>query len=219
MPKLALPNFSKGEIAPDLYGRIDTAQYSAALKKARNFVVQKYGGVTFRSGTRMVGKIDDPTKPVRLIPFQFSISQSYVMVMGQGLMRPVALGGFVVEQNTKITAITKGFPTILTIPFHGYEVGDRIYFSGIEGTVELNGQFAVVATVPDDDTITVLIDSTAYGDFEESDGTENVAPPPAPPAPPPVPPPYVPPDPPDVGGGGGRDYNWRDGRSFNEAIP
>lgn len=217
MPKLALPNFSKGEIAPDLYGRIDTAQYSAALKKARNFVVQKYGGVTFRSGTRMVGKVDDPTKPVRLIPFQFSISQSYVMVMGQGMMRPIALGGFVVEQNTKITAITKGFPTILTIPFHGYEVGDRIYFSGIEGTVELNGQFAVVATVPDDDTITVLIDSTAYGDFEESDGTENVAPPPAPPAPPPVPPPYVPPDPPEVGGGGGRDYNWR--RFNNGEIP
>lgn len=209
MPKIALPNFSKGEISPDLYGRIDTAQYSAALKVARNFIVQKYGGVTFRSGTRLVGKVDDPTKPVRLVPFQFSISQSYVMVMGQGTMRPAALGGFVLEQNTKITAVTKGNPTILTVPFHGYEVGDRIYFTGVEGMIELNNRFGKVLSTPDADTVTVDIDSTNFADFISSDGTENVAPPPPPPAPPPVPPVVPPPPPPDVGGGGGRDYNWR----------
>lgn len=212
MPKIALPNFSKGEIAPDLYGRIDTAQYSAGLKVARNFIVQKYGGVTFRSGTRMVGKIDDPTEPVRLISFQFSINQSYVMVMGQGLMRPVALGGFVIEQNTKITGVTKGATTLLEIPFHGYEVGDRVYINGVEGMTELNGRFAEVLTVPDDDHVTVDIDSTSFSDFISSDGTENVAPQPAPPAPPVVPPPYVPPELPDVGGGGGFDYNWRYGQ-------
>lgn len=213
MPKIAMPNFSKGEIAPDLYGRIDTAQYNAGLKVARNFIVQKYGGVTFRSGTRLVGKVDDPTKPVRLVPFQFSINQSYVMVMGQGTMRPVALGGFVLEQNTKITAIVKGNPTTLTVPYHGYSVGDRIYFSGIEGMTELNGRFGKVLSAPDDDTLTVDIDSSSFSNFVSSDGTQNVAPPAPPPAPPVVPPPYVPPDPPGVGGGGGIDYNWRNNRN------
>lgn len=215
MPKIAMPNFSKGEIAPDLYGRIDTAQYNAGLKVARNFIVQKYGGVTFRSGTRLVGKVDDPTKPVRLVPFQFSINQSYVMVMGQGTMRPVALGGFVLEQNTKITAIVKGNPTTLTVPYHGYSVGDRIYFSGIEGMTELNGRFGKVLSAPDDDTLTVDIDSSSFSNFASSDGTQNVAPPAPPPAPPVVPPPYVPPDPPGVGGGGGVDYDWRGGRYGN----
>lgn len=218
MPKVALPNFSKGEIAPDLYGRIDTPQYAAGLKRARNWIVQKYGGVTFRSGTRLVGKVDDPTKPVRLFPFQFSIDQSYVLTMQQGIMRPVALGGFVVEQNTKITGITKAANALLTVPFHGYAIGDRIFFSGIEGMTELNGQFAKVVTVPNADSFTIDIDTTGYSTFVSSDGTLNVGPPPAPPAPPVVPPVVPPPEPPGVGGGGGRDYDWRY-RSNEGPIP
>lgn len=219
MPKIALPNFSKGEIAPDLYGRIDTPQYAAGLKLARNWIVQKYGGVTFRSGTRLVGKVDDPTKPVRLVSFQFSISQSYVLVMQQGIMRPAALGGFVIEQNTKITAITKAANALLTVPFHGYAVGDRVFFSGIEGMTEMNGQFGTVVTVPNADQVTVDIDSTGYSTFTSSDGTLNAAPPPAPPAPPVVPPVVPPPEPPGVGGGGGVDYDWRYGRQFDGPIP
>lgn len=213
MARVALPNFSKGEIAPDLYGRIDTSQYSAGLKTARNFMVQRYGGVTFRPGTRFVAKVDDPTKPVRLIPFQFSISQSYVMVMGQGSMRPAALGGMVLEQNTKITAATQANPCVLTIPFHGYSDGDRIYLSGIEGMVELNGRFVTVTYI-DDDNISIGLDSTNFTAFVSSDGTENVAAPDPPPADPvvedPVDPPDTPPTTPDGGGGGYEPPYWRD---------
>jgi hypothetical protein len=151
---------------------------------------------------------------VRLVPFQFSIDQAYVLTMGQGMMRPVASGGFVLEQNTEITGITLGATTMLEVPFHGYEAGDRIYLSGIEGTTELNGRFATVLDAPDADNIEIDIDSTGFGAFVSSDGTLNVGPPPAPPAPPVVPPVVTPPDLPDVGGGGGSDYEW-DGR-FNE---
>jgi len=200
---VALPNFSKGEIAPALYGRIDTNQYNAALKRARNFIVQKYGGVTFRPGTRLVGKVDDPTQAVRLAPFQFSIDQAYALMLQQGIMRPMALGGFVLEQNTGILGATRANPCVLEVPFHGYSVGDRIYLNGIIGMVELNNRFAKVTAVPDAGHIAIDIDSTNFTPFASSDGTVNSAPPPPPPAPPPVPPPYVPPDPPDVGGGGG----------------
>lgn len=209
MPRALLPNFSKGEIAPDLYGRIDTGQYSSALKTARNWIVQKYGGISFRPGTRVVGKWDDPDEPLRFVPFQFSIDQAYVLAMGQGLMRPLANGGYVIEQDTQITGITLGYPTALEIPFHGYSAGDRLYLAGIEGTTELNGRFVEVLTVPDADTITIDLDSTNFGAFVSSDGTLNAGPPPAPPAPPVVPPVVVPPSEPDVGGGGGYDYGWR----------
>lgn len=212
MAKVALPNFSKGEIAPVLYGRIDTSQYNAGLKLARNFLVQKYGGVTFRPGTRFVGKVDDPAAPLRFVPFQFSISQSYVLTMQQGIMRPVALGGYVVEQNTKITAITKGATTLVQSPYHGYAEGDRVFFSGIEGMLELNNLFATVLSVPSPDTFIVDINSSSFADFNSSDGVTNAAPPPPPPPPPVVPPVVEPPPPPDVGGGGGVDYNWREGR-------
>lgn len=209
MAKAALTNFSKGEIAPELYGRIDTGQYSAGLKVARNWIVQKYGGITFRPGTRLVGKWDDPTEPLRFFPFQFSIDQAYVLVFGQGFMRPVANGGFVIEQDTEITNITLGSTTTLTIPFHGYSVGDRIYLSGITGTTELNGRFVEVASVPDDDTITIDINSTGFGAFVSSTGTLNTSPPAPPPTPPVVPPPVDPGGEVEVGGGGGFDYEWR----------
>jgi hypothetical protein len=198
MARAVLPNFSKGEIGPNLYGRIDTPQYAAGLKLARNFLVQKYGGVTFRPGTKLVGEWDDSENDLRLVPFQFSIEQAYVLTMGQGFMRPAALGGFVIEQNTKITAITLGNPTTLTIPFHGYAVGDRIYLYGIEGTVELNGRTVNVLTAPDASTVTVDIDSTGFAAFVSSDGTLNAGPPPTPPTPPVVPPVVDPPSDPDI---------------------
>lgn len=209
MPSVVLPNFSKGEIAPELYGRIDTSQYNAGLKRARNFLVQRYGGVTFRPGTKLVGAVDDPTKPVKLLPFQFSIEQAYVLVMQNGTMRPVANGGFVLEQDTGITGITLGTTTTLTIPFHGYSAGERIYLSGIEGTVELNAMLATVLTVPDADTITIDVDSTGFTPFVSSAGTINTEPPPPPPAPVEPPPAYVEPPPPETGGGGGFDYTYR----------
>lgn len=212
MPSVPLPNFSKGEIAPDLYGRIDTAQYNAGLKTCRNFLVQKYGGVTFRPGTRVVGTIDDPDEPTRLIPFQFSHEQSYVQVHGHGHFRLAAgnetSAGFVIEQDTDIVAITLGNPTILEITDHGYEVGDRIFLTGIDGTTELNGRVVTVTDAPDADHVEVDIDSTGMGAFTGSTGVTNPGPPPAPPAPPLVPPPIPSFIPPEFGGYGGYDYWW-----------
>ncbi len=200
---IPLTNFSKGEIAAELFGRVDTSQYQSALRKARNFVVQKYGGVTFRPGTRFVGKVDDPTKPVRLIPFQFSIDQAYVLVMDQGGMRPVANGGFVLEQNTKITALTNAVNAQLTVAYHGYSVGDRVYLYGITGPTALNGKFAKVVSVIDANNFTIDIDTTAMPAFVSSTGVTNASPPPAPPTPPVVPPVTPDPDPAPSGGGGG----------------
>lgn len=208
MPNLPILNFSKGEIAPVLYGRIDTEQRNAGLKTARNFVVQKYGGLTFRPGTRLVGVWDDPTLPLRFVPFQFSINQSYVLTFGQGMMRPVALGGFVLEANTKITAITLGNPTRLTIPFHGLSTGDRTYLSGIEGTTELNGRVVEVTKI-DDNTVAIPVNSTGFGAFVSSDGTLNAAPPDPPPTPPVVPPPVPDPIPPEFAGLGNDPPWWK----------
>ena len=216
------PNFSKGEIAPALYGRIDTSQYNASLKKCRNFIVQRYGGVTFRPGTRLVGKVDDPTVPARLIPFQYSIDQSYALVFQQGTMRPAAFGGFVLEQDTQITGATAANPCVLTVPYHGYSVGDRIYIKGVSGMTQLNGRFATVTAVPDASHVTIDVNSSAFSAFISSTGTLNTAPPAAPPAPPTVP--AVVPDPPApaTGSGTGSDtyYDYKRGQfNYVTVIP
>lgn len=171
------------------------------------------------AGTYIVSAAQDPAiaqteiagtmeSPVRLMPFQFSLTQTYALEMGQGYMRPAANGGLVIEDKLTIEAITLGATTMIQAAYHEYEVGDQVYLSGIEGTVELNGRVARVLSVADAAHFTIDVDSTGFSAFTaDNDGTTRVGPPPPPPPPPPVPPAPPPPPPPPTGGGGG----WRDG--------
>lgn len=199
-----LLNFSKGEIAPVLYGRIDVEQYSAMVKLARNVIIQKYGGMAARPGFRTVGEIDDKTKERRIISFQYSIDQAYVLGFQNGDMRVMANGGFVLEDDLKIVSYTAANPVVLEIPFHNFVVGDRLFLSGNTGVPELNLRQVTITAVPDANHVAIDVNGIGYGALTDSTGEVRVAPPPPPvppPPPPPVPPP--PPPPPNTGGGGG----------------
>lgn len=203
MARSPILNFSKGELGPPLWARIDASQYQAGAKRMRNVIIQRYGGAAARPGFRVIGKLDDQALPVRLVPFQYSIDQAYVLGMQDAKARPLALGGFVLEQNTKITGATQTNPLTLTVPYHGLVAGDRVFFSGITGMTELNGRSGTITSVTNANTLIVDIDASTFSAFINSDGTQNSAPPPAPaPTPTPVPTP-APPPPPPVGGGGG----------------
>jgi hypothetical protein len=212
-----LTNFTKGELAPELYGRIDSPHYRAGAKRARNFIIQKFGGLSFRPGFRFVAEADDVDTPLRYIPFQFNIEQAYVIVLGEANMRLLALGGIVLEDNLEIDALTLAADGKLTVPYHDYSVGDLVYLSGITGTTQLNGRFTRVASVVDDDNFTVDISTTDMDAFGFSDGdTRSATPTPTPTPPPPTPIPPAP-TPPPTGGGGG---NYGEGRAnWDEAIP
>ncbi|WEJ98336.1 MAG: hypothetical protein P0Y59_15440 [Candidatus Sphingomonas phytovorans] len=201
------PNFSKGELAEDLIARVDVAAYATGLRRARNIIILKYGGVTKRPGTRLVAEVY-ADRGVRLMPFQFSIDQTYALEMGQGYMRPAALGGLLLEDKLSIMSITLGAVTTIQAAYHDYAVGDQIYLSGIEGTTELNGRVARILSVSGGSTaggtFTIDVDSTGFTPFTaDTGGTARPGIPPPPPPPPPVPPTAPPPPPPDVGGGGG----------------
>lgn len=202
MAKQLLSNFSKGELAPQLYARVDIPQYNAAVKEAKNFVIQRYGGMSFRPGLRFAGEVDDATQNYRLVPFKFSNTQAYVHLHGPLQLRVLARGGFVVEDDLKITAITQAPNAQLTIPFHGLSAGDRVYLDGIAGMVELNGRTARVVSVVDASNITIDVNTSAFAAFVSSTGITRAEPPAAPPPPPaPLPdPPEPPPPPPSTGG-------------------
>lgn len=198
--RAGLHNFSKGVLSPELWGRVDIATYNAAVRQAKNVVVLKYGGLQKRPGTRLVYEITDG--PKRLLPFEYSIDFTYALLMGQGTMRPATNGGMVLEEGLLVTAITKEAQAKITAAYHGYEVGDEVYFLSIDGMLEINGRFGTVVAVQDENNFTVNINSTGFGAFSGSGGgVERVGAPPAPPPPPPVPPPVSPEPEPDVGGG------------------
>ena len=194
------PNFSRGEIAPDLYGRFDVDAYNAGLKQARNVVVLKYGGLTKRPGTRYVGESFNGLEPSRLIPFQFSLDQSYALELGQGFMAPCALGGRVVEEELAITAITSETQAKVTAAYHGYAVGVPVYITGIAGAMGdlLNYRVHVVVEVVDDGNFRIDADTTDVAFTAASGGITRTAEPDPLPDPPVVPDPVDPPAPPDI---------------------
>jgi hypothetical protein len=80
-------NFNGGEWSPLAQGRVDLAKYKSGLALCKNYVPLVQGPLTRRPGTRFVAEVKDSTKPVRLVKFEFSVLQSYVLEFGQGYIR------------------------------------------------------------------------------------------------------------------------------------
>lgn len=92
-------SFTGGELSPALYGRVDLARYGTSLKTCRNFIVQAYGGVKNRSGTKYLAEVADSDVRHRLIPFAFSTTQTYSLEFGHQTMRVYKDGGQVVYSS------------------------------------------------------------------------------------------------------------------------
>jgi hypothetical protein len=206
--RAALLNFSKGEISPELEARFDLSAYQVGLRRARNVKIRRTGGVSKRMGTRFVAEALSTT--ARLLPFQFSDEQGYALEFGQAYMRPLALGGTVLEGGLKVTAITKAVNAKITAAYHGYSIGDQVYLESEDGVAfgmaEILDRWLTVLSVPDANNFTVDINSTGFSTFGTDVGTINSGPPPAPPPPPTVPAPAPEPEPPVIGSGSGGSY-------------
>lgn len=80
-------NFTAGELSPRLAGRVDLAKYANGAQRLENVIVQAHGGVSRRPGMRFVAATKETAKPVRLLPFEFSAEQAYVLELGDRYMR------------------------------------------------------------------------------------------------------------------------------------
>lgn len=99
---LIQPSFAGGEISPNVYGRVDLAKYSVALRRCRNFIVRQYGGIENRPGTRFIAEAKYPNRKCRLIPFQFSTVQTYALEFGHLYMRVYKNGGQVLTSSNVV---------------------------------------------------------------------------------------------------------------------
>ena len=145
MARLIQPSFSKGEISPSLYGRVDTAAYQVALRKAKNVVIHPYGGASNRPGTTYLGPVKTHTIAPRLIPFQFKTTDQYILEFGNLYMRVIRNDAHVLNTATNIDNITQGNPAVVTSTSHGLSDGDEVYITGVSGMLEVNGNRYLVA--------------------------------------------------------------------------
>lgn len=94
-------NFSSGEIDPLLRARVDINQYQNGAERLENVLVQPQGGVRRRPGLRHLYKIPLTSAPdlgTRLVPFEFSVNDRYMLVFTDRQMR-------VIKNKTLITNI------------------------------------------------------------------------------------------------------------------
>ena len=82
-----LSNFTAGELSPRLDGRNDLAKYSAGCATVENMVIYPHGAAARRPGTQFVASVKTPAAKTRLIPFEFSTEQTYILEFGNQYIR------------------------------------------------------------------------------------------------------------------------------------
>lgn len=82
-----LSSFSKGELSPRLKGRTDFEGYFNGCDTLLNMVVLQQGGATRRPGTVYSALTKSQTLDAKLIRFQFSVTQAYMLEFGNLYMR------------------------------------------------------------------------------------------------------------------------------------
>ena len=164
-----------GEITPSLYARVDTVKYSTGYRTLRNFIVPRQGGAVNRSGTLFVQEVKDSSKTVRLVPFIFNTSTTYMLEFGNLYMRVIKDGAQVTETAKNITGITQANPAVVTSGSHGYSDGDEVYITGVVGMDQVNGRNYLVASSTSNtfalqDLAGNNVDSSSFGAYS-SGGT------------------------------------------------
>ena len=89
MPRttLALTSFVSGELGAKLDGRTDFNKYATGAKTLENFLIHPQGAATRRVGTQFIAEVKNSAAKTRLIPFEFSTIQTYVLEFGNQYMR------------------------------------------------------------------------------------------------------------------------------------
>ena len=95
-------NFATGELDPLLRARVDLAAYGNALAKATNVLIQPQGGLRRRPGSKHIFALphtgtESAGNGVRLVSFQFSVDDSYMLCFTHNRMTVVKNG--VVQSN------------------------------------------------------------------------------------------------------------------------
>lgn len=169
--RIAQYGFSGGEIAPSLFGRSDLDKYALSLRRAKNVLITKVGGILNRPGTEFIGEVRDSADITRITPFQFSTTQAYVIEWGDLIIRPIKDDGQVLESAKNVVAISKANPGVVEITGHGYSNGDKVFPDSIGGMVELldNRVFTVANVTTDTFTLVDMwgnaVNTTNYTTF------------------------------------------------------
>ena len=162
-----------GELSTLLLGRQDLQKYAAGLFVCLNAVPLAQGAWTRRPGTAFLHQCKFHDKLARVLPFQYSVTQTYVLEFGHQYIRFFADHGILTQTAQNISAVTNANPAVLTyVGADTYANGDRVYVTGVLGMTQLNNREFAVANVNVGAKTFELqnsdgtnVNSTAYGTY------------------------------------------------------
>ncbi len=117
--KLIQTAFTSGEIAPRLSGRVDLGKYREGLAKCNNMVALPHGPVIKRPGFEYIWETEDSAKKSRLIKFEYSKEQAYILEFGDENIR--------VYKETGVVESSPGVPVDVVSPYDETEIFDIKY--------------------------------------------------------------------------------------------
>lgn len=86
-PFRLLNSFNAGELSELLSAREDLSKYHSGCSQMENLFPLPQGGAQKRPGTKYIATAKDSNYPVKLVPFEYSTTQSYILEIGNGYMR------------------------------------------------------------------------------------------------------------------------------------
>lgn len=112
-------NFTAGELSPQIEGRVDLAKYQNGCATLNNVFIRVYGGAYRRPGTYLASVSNLSTSAVRVIPFEFSTTQAYIIEAGEKYFRYYKDSGLLVT--------TAGVAVEITTPYVATSIFDLQY--------------------------------------------------------------------------------------------
>ncbi len=82
-----IASVNAGEFGPRMAARVEFAKYPNACETLENCFALPQGAAQRRPGTRFVAPVKTPAQRTRLLPFEFSTEQAYVIEAGDGVFR------------------------------------------------------------------------------------------------------------------------------------
>ena len=164
MARIVQNSFTGGELSLDISRRHDLEKVKVGLRTCRNFVVEKGGGISNRPGTTWISEVKDSAVTPRLIQFEFSTEQTYIIEFGNLYIRIYKDGGRVLDSSATqaITGITLANPAVVTTGTHSWLNGQQVWISGVVGMTQVNNRRFVIANKTATTFELSGVDSLAY---------------------------------------------------------
>jgi len=156
-------SFTAGELSPRLRGRTDLSKYYNGCRELNNFIITPHGGIRRRPGTKFLQEIKNSVNNGRLIPFEFSVDQSYIIELGDNVARFYRNKGIItsvvnVTNDSFTTDITGWTDTSTGTGATAWQTGGYLRLSGGTSGVGISYQKIILKNI-DNYTLTMTSNS------------------------------------------------------------